>query len=395
MQKTRLFYIANVRLPTEKAHGIQIMNMCEAFAKQNIDLTLIVPKKWFMKKLYRDKVKDIFEFYGIEKCFIIKKLPIVDLMILDRYIQPLPFFIFNLTFSLTACFYVLWNNPDLIFTRSLTLAGILSVFWPKKICFEGHDFFNNNFFSKIYCRFLRRLSAIVTTTRAFQKQLTDHKIYPEKILIVPNAVNLAYFHSKNTRVACKKLFGRKKQKIVLYTGSLHIWKGVYTLVEAAKYLDERFSIWIIGGSEKEKNYKNLKQLILKLRLTNVYLKGFMEHYKIRDYLISAAVLVSPNSAKEPISQKFTSPLKIFEYMACKKPIVASDVPSIREIADDNSVLFVEADNPKALADGIKKLFSVKGLAEKLAENSYKNVQNFSWDKRAQKILKHIRLNKIE
>ena len=81
-----------------------------------------------------------------------------------------------------------------------------------------------------------------------------------------------------------------------------------------------------------------------------------------------------------------SPLKLFEYMASKRPIVASDLPSIREILNEESAILVEPGNPKALAEGIKKVLQDEELAKKLAENAHRDVQQYSWEKRAEKIL---------
>jgi len=91
--------------------------------------------------------------------------------------------------------------------------------------------------------------------------------------------------------------------------------------------------------------------------------------------------------QELISASFTSPLKLFEYMAAGVPIVASDLPSTREILtpEVNAVL-VPPNNPQALAAGIQRVLEDRDLANRIAQNALEDVMQFSWKKRAEKII---------
>ena len=80
---------------------------------------------------------------------------------------------------------------------------------------------------------------------------------------------------------------------------------------------------------------------------------------------------------------------MFEYMASGTPIVASDLPSIREILNEDNALLVEPDNPRALAGVIKKVFQNRESVEKISEQAYQNVQDYTWQKRAERILDFI------
>lgn len=92
-------------------------------------------------------------------------------------------------------------------------------------------------------------------------------------------------------------------------------------------------------------------------------------------------------SQDLISASFTSPLKLFEYMAARVPIVASDLPSTREILCDGvNALLVQPNNPRALADGIQKILNDSQLAERLAQNAYEDVSGYTWEKRAERII---------
>ena len=73
-------------------------------------------------------------------------------------------------------------------------------------------------------------------------------------------------------------------------------------------------------------------------------------------------------------------------MAANKPIVASDIPSIREILNKNNAVFFKADDSADLAEKIKFILNNKEIGQKKAEQAYCDVLNFTWHKRAQKII---------
>ncbi len=94
----------------------------------------------------------------------------------------------------------------------------------------------------------------------------------------------------------------------------------------------------------------------------------------------------PNSGKEAISHSLTSPLKLFEYMASKRLIIASDLPSIREVLDESSAILIKPDDPLLLAEGIKMVLVDNILSDKISNNAFECVQRYSWSNRARNIL---------
>ena len=97
------------------------------------------------------------------------------------------------------------------------------------------------------------------------------------------------------------------------------------------------------------------------------------------------MLVLPNLAS-PLSTHATSPLKLFEYMAAGRAIVASDLPSIREVlTDDVSAVLVAPGDAAALAQGIRRLADDAALRARLAAAAARAVAEYSWDERAARL----------
>ena len=176
--------------------------------------------------------------------------------------------------------------------------------------------------------------------------------------------------------------------VVMYVGHMYHWKGVDTLVEAASKLSDNEQIWLVGGTPEE--LPRIEQLAKQLELTNIHLAGYVPYEDISTYMAAADVLVIPNSGDSDISRFYTSPIKLFEYMAAKRPIIASNLPSLRDIIEhDETALLVQPDSPSSLAIAIQRLRSDLHLSSRLVDNATILVSKHTWSVRAKRILRFI------
>jgi glycosyltransferase involved in cell wall biosynthesis len=371
----KLIYIANVRIPTEKAHGLQIMKMCEAFAGANNEVELVISRRINHIK------KDPFEYYGVRKNFKITKLPCLDLIILDKYIGHLGMWLESISFNLFVFPYTFFKKADIIFTRDKFFLPLS--FFRKNLVFEVHALPRNYF---IYERFIKRCKKIITITQGLKNSLIEKGVYKNNILVAPDGVDLEKFNVSLNKEECrKKLNLPTDKKIVLYAGHLYKWKGVDILAEASKFLPENYIVYFVGGTEEDiRRFKSAY-----LTFGNIKIIGHRPYPEIPYWLKAADVLVLPNSGKEKISQEWTSPIKLFEYMASGTPIIASNLPSIREIINNKNAFLVSPDDPRNLADVIKRAISDKEMATFLSKNSFNDINRYTWVKRAANILKFI------
>jgi glycosyltransferase involved in cell wall biosynthesis len=366
--KMKLIYMTNARVPSEKAHGIQTMKMCEAFTRIGYDVELIVPKR-------RNPLKeDPFAFYGIKKIFSLKHLPTIDIV---GIIPRLGFFIQLLSFLISAKLYLQTKKWDVLYSRDV-FTNLLF----KNTYLELHTLPKRINLLHIYL--YKKSKRIIVLTQIMKDSLGTVNI---ESIVSPDAVDIKQFSlslSKND--ARKKLLLPKDKKIIMYTGHLYPWKGVDTLFEAAKLFDTNYDFVFVGGTKKDIEESRKKTELQ----TNITIKGAVPQSDIPRYLKAADIVVLPNSGKFKISTSYTSPMKLFEYMASGTPMVASDLPSLREVIDEKSTYFFKADDAISLAHILREALSSKKAIVK-ALHAREVVSKYTWDNRAKRIISEARV----
>ncbi len=364
----KLVYLSSLRLPTRNAHGFQVMNMCSAFSRSGAEVELLVPWRFNLLK------EEPFKFYGLKPTFEVKKLPSLDLYPLRFIPERISNFVQLFSFLVSARIYLWFKTFDVLYTRE----GSAALFFPSLV-YEIHmpeQMRAPGFVPK----------RIIVITNYIKEELIKRGLKSENILVAPDATDPTLFGKIGKEEARRELGFPIDKHTVLYWGNFKPWKGVDTLAGAAHKLGDEFVV--IVGATKESDLNRIKEKTAKL--SNVSIKGFQPPEELPKYLASADVLVLPNSAKDENSLLYTSPLKLFEYMAAERPIVASDLPSLREILNNRNAVFFKPDSSESLATTIKMLLSHDELQKQLARQARKDVEEYTWDKRAKKILDFLR-----
>jgi glycosyltransferase involved in cell wall biosynthesis len=168
--------------------------------------------------------------------------------------------------------------------------------------------------------------------------------------------------------------------LVVYTGKLDTEKGVEVLARAAPMLNDVHILMVGDGPLAD---GRLQRVAREVNGTNVTLVGFRSHSDVLAFQRAADVLVLPHSMKHIHSAYYTSPLKLFEYMAAGVPIVATELPATKEVLRhaENGWL-VQPDSPSALAEGIRHVLANGCLASALADQAKQDAKLYSWERRA-------------
>jgi glycosyltransferase involved in cell wall biosynthesis len=261
---------------------------------------------------------------------------------------------------------------------------IIPAFLRLPLFIEIHDFYESSF--RAINRFVfKNTSGLIVTNTFKQKSIETRYGFPfSKMIHQPNAVSFEMFDISLSKNQAREKLGLPLDiKIVLYTGHLFSWKGVYTLAESVFYVSEDTYIYFVGGTKEDR--ETLKNFVVYKKLPRIVFLEHQEHVNIPFFHKSADVLVLPNTAKEAASKYETSPVKLFEYMASGVPIVASDIPSIREIVSDKEVFFFNPDDPQNLAKMIQEVMDDESAAKERVDASKILARTHSWSSRAQAI----------
>jgi glycosyltransferase involved in cell wall biosynthesis len=372
----KILYIVTTRMPTEKAYGFQVSKVCEQLARAGADVSLWYPD--------RGDDSDVFSAYSVAKNFTARKISYL-FQPLTRLI-PGRFFRTRTTLFLLGIIRERVERDVVIVSRSPEVIWYFGVRGYKTI-FYAHNWPEQKSF--LMRRSLARVRGVIANSRGTASEYVLNGIMP--VQVIPNGVDLDIF----TTIRQRDVSGVRTElglpvnkKIVLYAGHLYEWKGADVLLETARMFthDDSVCFVFVGGTAAD-----VLQFEAKAKgCNNVYIVGHKPKALIPSYITAADVLVLPNVPVSKESERYTSPIKMFEYMASGVPIVASDLPSLREVLSDQSALFVEPGNPQTLGDAIKEIFSETSSAKARAERALHDVREYTWEKQAAHILDFVR-----
>lgn len=383
----KLAYISNIRIPSRRAHSVQVMKMCEAFSRvslpegEKVTVELVVAKR-------REKIdQDPFDFYGVSKSFTIKKLPCIDLP-LGKFGHVLQL----VSFACAGLVYALTHKADLIFTRDEIFAPLIAL-TRKKVVYEVHT--RRDFFFNVFA--LKHIWRLVMISGGLKTYYTKtYGISEKKILVAHDAVTLENFEVSEQKEAIRTRLGLPTERFVVgHLGkatTLGKPKGVEDIIHAFGTVLQTHpeALLFLAGLE-EKEIPVMKELLKLAQIpkTAYVLAGHVPQKDFPPYFKACDTLVM-NYPNIEHYRLFMSPIKMFEYMASKVPVVTTDLPVVREVLTDDDAWFVKPDDVEDLARGITNAIEQKAESEKKAQKAFEKVQaHYTWGKRAENILQSI------
>lgn len=349
-----LLYLSDASFSNHSANGIHIARICEALSEK-IDVFL----------LHRGRSKNDLKIFNHDST-------------VKRY--GTSFFIFDdlRVIYILNLLELLFRKPKAkIYGRSYF--GILIAFMlGKKIVLELHDMPKGYIQNKIFKLLISNKNClkIVSITEALREdlcKLSKKNDISSKIVVFPDGAD--YFETTTTHLNSK----------LAYFGSFYKGKGYKKLAELAKTFPE-FIIDCYGDSSVLSNDE------ISDKPENLFLKGLLPHKQSIKTMGEYAVLLLPLDEKvEGIGggdiAKYTSPLKLFEYMASGRPIVASNRKVFKEVVNEDVVYFVDHEDIDAWARCIKKLIEDPSASKKRGELGKELIEKkYSWNVRARSIL---------
>ncbi|MBI5434490.1 MAG: glycosyltransferase family 4 protein, partial [Planctomycetes bacterium] len=327
----KLVLVANARIPSQRAQSVQLMHTASAFHRAGAAVTLLTADR--RKKVALPEGQDVFSYYGIASDARpkLETAPCTDWVDgVPVLLQYFPARVQELTFARNAAKQVLERHThSLVYSREIESARHLVKRGLERVFLELHRVPGSATRRRWLLDAARGVRGVVAISGGVREDLIALGVEAARIRVEHDALDPQRFRRPPDRdVARDELSLSKHGPVVVYTGGLLAWKGADLLIDAARKLPA-VQFVIAGGMDKD--VERLK--LLAHDLANFRVDGFQAPTRVPLYLAAADVTVVPNRSEPLISAKYTSPLKIFEAMALGVPIVASDLPSIREILE--------------------------------------------------------------
>lgn len=252
--------------------------------------------------------------------------------------------------------------------------------------YEHHHFVDRRFDPAIVNSPFLRLA--VTVSPPIAESMVATGMPAEKIVMLHSGFNRQFLPRDPVGAEQwrqKLLSQSTAQKLVVYAGGLHRFKGVDLLIQVAQQLPE-VQFAIAGGNASQQQH--YQQQVDALKLSNVKLLGCLSHTELPPLLQAADVLAHPHLANQEAT--YTSPLKFFEYMAAGTPIVAAKIVTLAEFVSSPAVaVWCEPDDVADFAKGIVAALAKYPRQPEGYSEMLQFVEQYSWESRMAKILTYV------
>jgi glycosyltransferase involved in cell wall biosynthesis len=246
-------------------------------------------------------------------------------------------------------------------------------------------------FEAVERRNLLDASLVVVVSAALERQVVEHGVPEERVLVNPNGVDVARLERFRARTAAqwRAELGRPEAPTVGFIGTFGLWHGVKVLPAMIEGLRERLpeARWVVigdGGLRPEVEAEIARRGAGEL----VELTGLVDHDRALALLAGCDVCVSPHVPNPDGTPFFGSPTKLFEYMGLGKPIVASDLDQIGEVLDhERTALLCPPGDAAAAVAAVERLLRSPELAERLGAAALAEAsETYSWQAHTRRML---------
>jgi glycosyltransferase involved in cell wall biosynthesis len=379
----KIALIAPTYLPARRANTIQVMKMAQALATLGHDLLVLVPGRIQGQS---PSWNELAHHYGLRQRFEIE------------WVSTNPH-LRSYDYGLKAIQLAREWDADLIYTR-LPQAATLSSFMGIPTVYEVHDLPQGTLGPWLLARFLkgRGARALIVITEALKDGLVSKFSLPDNLplIVAPDGVDLARYQnlpspSKARQLLSSPLHISPSTFVAGYTGHLYPGRGSDLILEIAAQLAD-ITFLLVGGEPE--NVERVRQQVQSRELENIYLTGFVPNADLPLYQAACDMLLMPYQKQVSASSggdiaRYLSPMKLFEYLACGRCIISSNLPVLREVLNNDNSVLLPPDDLDAWVTSILELRRNSEKRNQLAIQAKRDSQEYSWEKRAEGILSQI------
>jgi len=365
-----IHYLATANVPSGSANSIQITKMCEAFKTNGHNIKLILPNLISEDNLNSD-------YYDVKNKFYIKKI--------GKKIKSIKG-VFNLIIPLFLVIESLKDKSnELIITRNIIVSFILIIL-RKKHVLELHDDISTSgkltslifkLFNLLNSKYIYKIIFITNSLKIYISKKFNYSNNNYKVL--PDATEINNFNIKKNY---KKYFN------IGYFGSIYKSRGVDFILKLSM-MDKNNKYFIYGGNKNES-----AKIKRRIGSTNLFINPRVSYKNVKNLLYKMDILLMPYKDKVTSGgdigdiSKFTSPLKMFDYLGASKIILVSELEVLKEILKNkyNCIFIKNFNNINSWRNEIKKINTDNTKSIILRNNALKTALIYNWKNRARDMI---------
>lgn len=380
-------------IPSKLAHSFNVMKMAQGFNQAGLEVE-VVSLLSLPNIIDLLKIRNIHKHYGISKKIKIKLIPVWNKDFFNKKTGAK-------NFNQKAVKYFLKKKPDFVYCRSYL--SVIECIKNRIPCFiETHTtLYSHHDLNKVFeLAKSKYLIGLITINEILANEYNKRGVPRKKIIVEEDGVDLQLFNINDDKAHWRQKLNLPMGKnIVMYVGSLYKEKGIEQIIKIKKILNDDKSIifYLIGGTNNQ--ILEWQKYCREIDAKNIFFLGFKSNTDLPKYYKASDILIMPYDTKinyGVMDINTTSPLKLFEYLATKRPIVSTKIPIMEKIVVNNeSAILVEPNIISDYAEAIKELINNSKLNIKISKKSSSLAQKYSWENRCQKIINYFKENYVQ
>jgi glycosyltransferase involved in cell wall biosynthesis len=369
----RIACFSTSQIPSSTANSIQVMKMCQALVQ-----TGYVVKLWIPGESSTPWSK-LAAHYGLNHSFEVEWIP--SRPWLKRY-----------DFVYRAWKRAQGWKADIVYTW-LPQIGFMAMQAGIPLVLELHDRPSGRIGPQLLRWVVNRdgKKRFAIITQALYRVLREEfglNLQEDQVVIAPNGVDLERYQGLPDPSEARRRLGLKEQFTAVYSGHFYPGRGMGLLMAVARNLPQIQFLWVGGRDEAVTYWRNE---VRQQGLTNVMLTGFVENRVLPLYQAAGEVLLMPYEravagSSGGNSADICSPMKMFEYLACGRAILTSDLPVLHEVLNDGNARFCPPEDVEAWTRALDDLFRHPDVCGALGQQARVDAERYTWVARAQRIL---------
>lgn len=365
--------MATPQIFSKGAYAIHAVRMCEAMRNMDVEFEAVFPGRF-------DKER-IFEFYG-SKPFNLTSLPFT------KHAGK------QLTHGAAGAAYALLKAKkfDLVLTRNIVCAALLAKTGGLPVVYDAHHPPVGTAGGALFRRIQDSsgLAAVSFNSDGLRRIYLEDGLDEEKTVVAHNGTETVDFENRGTQEEIRKQLGIPGDKqVVCYCGNTYEGRGIERLIDMAEEMRDVLFL-VVGGRDRD-NAPHI-EAARRRSVENFVMKGFVPHLQVPLYLLASDVLVMPYTEHITIkggtnAAEFTSPMKLFEYLAAGKPVVATSIPTVLEVVEDGrDCALAPPEDTAVFSSAVRRCLQDTEFAHRIATGAKKTAASYTWENRAEKIL---------